>query len=141
MCCQDKHHPHSVTTCRAAIAARGELLASSAAIDAAEARWQAFAVAEYRRGRAEGEALAELARAEGYAEAVAEAKAAEHGIYRHLAAQGEADRARWVVRGEARTREAFGAPHPGDYRGGPVAWPELGEAESAVPVRKSRRAA
>ncbi len=32
-------------------------------------------------------------------------------------AHAEIERKRWTVRGEARTRETFGEPHPGDYMG------------------------
>jgi hypothetical protein len=32
----------------------------------------------------------------------------------------ELEAARWNVRGEQRTRETFGLPHPDDYAGGPV---------------------
>ena len=32
-------------------------------------------------------------------------------------AYAEIERKRWTVRGEQRTRETFGQPHPGDYLG------------------------
>lgn len=36
-------------------------------------------------------------------------------------AHADLERKRWTVRGEQRTRETFGQPHPDDYPGGPVA--------------------
>lgn len=136
MCSEHTHRAaDSATCCAAAVAACRELLAHSAPLDAAEARWQARAVAEYRRGRAEGEALAELARAQGYAEAVADVKAADRAIVGYLAAESQAERARWSVRGEARGRATFGAPHPDDYRGGRAVWPELPEGDPRPTLR------
>jgi hypothetical protein len=42
-------------------------------------------------------------------------------IARPIARGGQAhadlERIRWTVRGEVRTRETFGQPHPGDYMG------------------------
>jgi hypothetical protein len=35
----------------------------------------------------------------------------------HGTPYAEIDRRRWVVRGEQRTRETFGQPHPDDYMG------------------------
>jgi len=45
-----------------------------------------------------------------------------HGRSLPAAAEPTADELRWSVRGELRTRETFGLPHPADYRGGPVPW-------------------
>jgi hypothetical protein len=98
-----------------------ELLRWSDAQDAAlKARLAAEAAAQ-RRGYAAGH---EAGRREAL-EALAEEK-------RQLAAElaglptrppfAELERRRWSVRGESRTRLAFGDPHPGDYLGGPVAW-------------------
>jgi len=121
----------AATRCAAAMpACRGEVLAASALIDAAEARWLAFAAAEYERGRVDGEAAWGV----GYAQCASDVKAAEHGIYDAINRQAEAERGRWVVRGEVRTRATFGAPHPADYLGGPVAWPELREVGPRISV-------
>jgi len=96
------------------IAVSDERDAALAAVDAARAEG-------YRAGLAAAGPVYEV----GYAACAADVKAAQHAIYRPLAAAAEAERGRWRVRGEARTRATFGAPHPADYRGGPVAWPEL----------------
>jgi len=68
----------------------------------------------YRRGLADGIDLGR--RLEG-----AERDAAWNRIARPVARGGrshaELERRRWAVRGEARTRETFSQPHPGDFTG------------------------
>lgn len=39
-----------------------------------------------------------------------------------IARGGPAVADRWKLRGEPRTRQTFGRPHPADYPGGPVPW-------------------
>lgn len=72
----------------------------------------------YREGWAAG-------RAAGYA-AGRQAEAAERDrewnriarpIARSSTSAAELEAKRWTVRGERRTRETFGQPHPGDYPG------------------------
>lgn len=50
----------------------------------------------------------------GFADGVMALKRAQHDAHR----LAELDALRWSVRGEPRSREDFGDPHPGDYRGG-----------------------
>jgi hypothetical protein len=114
----------------ATAAAQREVLAAAALIDAAEARWLAFAAEQRAAGYAEGEARG---RAAGYAAAVADVKAAEHALADFLTREVAAGHGRWFVRGEARSRETFGRPHADDYTGGPVAWPELPDVRDAPP--------
>jgi hypothetical protein len=119
---QDKQATDAqATCCHAGAPALGDVLAASALVDVAEARWLAFAIAEYGRGRADAQAEAGDAFAAGYARCAADVKRAEHALAEHLAAEVAAERGRWIVRGEVRTRATFGAPHADDYRGGPVA--------------------
>ena len=72
----------------------------------------------YRRGLADGIILGR--RLEG-----AERDAAWNAIARPVARGGlayaELERKRWAVRGEPRTRETFGLPHPDDFTGRGVA--------------------
>lgn len=111
----------------AALAAARELLAWSDALSSAYAA--GLAAGESRAAAAEALGRERAARELGYAEAVADMKRAEAGIASAWREQAEAEAGRWVVRGEFRARATFGEPHPGDYRGGPVAWPELPESE------------
>jgi hypothetical protein len=98
------------------------LLAASDSHDAeAAARLEAFAEG-YALALAQAAEQAETAYGEGYARCASDVKAAEHAIYDQLARAADAERGRWVVRGEVRTRATFADPHPADYQGGPVAW-------------------
>jgi hypothetical protein len=87
-----------------------ELLDLSDERDLAERAW----LAAWRDGYAAGAADAWSA---GYAAAVTEVKAAEHGLVRLVRGMAETEAARWTLRGEVRTRETFGQPHPDDYTG------------------------
>ena len=49
----------------------------------------------------------------GFADGAMALKDVQHDIYQGI----RQERERWAVRGEPRTREAFGRPHPGDYPG------------------------
>jgi hypothetical protein len=51
------------------------------------------------------------------AERDAEWNAIARPVARGGPAYAEIERKRWTVRGEVRTRETFGQPHPGDYPG------------------------
>lgn len=53
--------------------------------------------------------------ADGYAQCAAEVKDIHRAFYGHAAPAAEAERLRWTVRGEPRTRQTFAAPHPDDY--------------------------
>jgi hypothetical protein len=64
----------------------------------------------YRRGFAAGADV-------GRGQVLAEVKATQHGIHDALAPAAEYERARWMLRGEHRTRETFGRPHPDDFPG------------------------
>lgn len=72
----------------------------------------------WREGWRAGLADAERQYAAGYAQCAADVKAVHHGLYSELERQNDAERGRWVVRGELRTRRTFGDPHPDDYLGG-----------------------
>lgn len=120
----------SETCCGAAIAsAAAGLVAWSDSLDAAYAAGLAMGLSQSRAAGALSRERESAARAEGYAEAVAEMQRAERGIASAWREQAEAEAGRWICRGEFRTRATFGAPHPADYLGGPVAWPGLPEAE------------
>ena len=89
----------------------GELLALSDERDSWMRQLLAAGRESYRRGLADGIALGR--RLEG-----AERDAAWNEIARPVARiDPERKRKRWAVRGEQRTRETFGQPHPGDYKG------------------------
>ena len=51
------------------------------------------------------------------AERDAEWNAIARPVARGGTAHAELERRRWTVRGEVRTRETYGEPHPGDYMG------------------------
>jgi hypothetical protein len=53
----------------------------------------------------------------GYLQCASDVKRAEHAIYDHLAKAGDLERARWTLRGQARTRKTFGRPHKDDFTG------------------------
>lgn len=118
---------HMRSVCSTAHASAAQCSAAPLFIALSDERDAALAARAAARaeGYRAGLAAAESAYEAGYAACAADVKAAQHAIYRPLAAAAEAERGRWRVRGEARTRATFGAPHPADYRGGPVAWPEL----------------
>lgn len=127
--------------CDAAMPAVGELLAWSGAIDAAYAAGLDMGRSQWLAADALAREREAQARAEGYAEAVADMKRADRGIVKTWRELSETERARWLrlcgecrraygrrpgcQRCEYRTRETYGEPHPDDYPGGPVAWPEL----------------
>jgi hypothetical protein len=109
-------------------AAKGEpscaacLIAAAAALVADSDRTERTRAAAAEMWRAWAADHAEELRAEGYADAIADIKGVQRelvGLARELAG---AERWRWTVRGEVRTRERFADPHPADYLGGPVAW-------------------
>jgi hypothetical protein len=118
------------TPCGACLAA--ELVAASDVIDQAEAR----ARAAWADGYAAAQRLTrEAAEAEGYARAIADVKAAQHGVAGVLRELADGEAARWHLccpacrrdghragcrDCEARSRETFAAPMPGDYPGRPV---------------------
>lgn len=78
------------------------------------AKWQAYALslarwmyeAGYRDGRADQAAEADRA----WAAAVPQRVRDEPTL-------AELEALRWMLRGEQRTRETFGRPHPADYQG------------------------
>jgi hypothetical protein len=81
------------------------------------ARWRAW-----QEGWQACEAAQDDAWEAGYAAAAADLKRAQHDKHRaavQLAAWIDAteaiEQARWELRGDPRTRETFGQPHPGDY--------------------------
>ena len=92
----------------------GELLALSDERDTWMRRLLSAGRDSYRRGLADGIALGRRLEA-------AERDAAWKAIARPAARGGpshaELERKRFTVRGEPRTREAFGLPHPDDYKG------------------------
>jgi hypothetical protein len=71
----------------------------------------------WREGWRAGLADAECQYSAGYARCAADVKAVHHALYSELERQSDAERGRWIVRGELRTRRTFGDPHPDDYLG------------------------
>jgi hypothetical protein len=72
------------------------------------------------RDRAYREGYAEGARGQwsaGYAAAMTDMKRVQLDLVATLDLAGDLARRRWVVRGEQRTRETYGQPHPDDYMG------------------------
>ena len=53
----------------------------------------------------------------GYAAAMTDMKRVQLGLVAALDRLGDLERKRWVVRGEVRSRETFGRPHPDDFQG------------------------
>lgn len=52
-------------------------------------------------------------------------------VVRTSPTHAETEARRWTVRGEQRTRETYGRPHPDDYTGGPVQDRHTSRAEAA----------
>lgn len=94
--------------------ALGELLDRSGERDLYGARIDQAYREGWRAGQAEGYGM-------GRADEAAERDRAWKEIARPAARGGlshaELERRRWAVRGEPRTRETFGQPHPDDYQG------------------------
>lgn len=78
----------------------------------AETRETLFADA-YKRGFAAGADV-------GSGQALSEVKRLQHDLFDELSPYADAERRRWELRGQPRTRETFSRPHPDDFRGGPV---------------------
>lgn len=72
----------------------------------------------YERGFTAGVDVGRVA--EAHERDQAHARLARHVI--HGEPLDETEHRRWRLRGETRTRQTFGRPHPADYRGGPVPW-------------------
>jgi hypothetical protein len=70
------------------------------------ASWQAAYALGWQHGHAAGRREAEAEQAASWREVAVP-----------IARGGEVQRRRWAVRAEARTRETFGQPAPGDYPG------------------------
>jgi hypothetical protein len=116
------------------VSAARELIAVSDALDAAEARARSGWASGYRAG---ADAARERSHSEGYAAAVADIKRTERELVAAVRGVGELLAARWHLccpacrlaghragcrDCQARTRETFAGPLPGEYAGGPVAW-------------------
>jgi len=85
---------------------------------AAEARYRDRLAAEaYERGRATGAAEEHERQLADEASRRREMAALTPGARRgsRFVSNAETDRCRWVVRGEQRTRQTFGRPHPDDF--------------------------